>query len=200
MTNAVPVPPRASGFVLGSKDADVVIDCYIAFQCPFAKKAWPKMLALYEECKKNVGIVFHPFIQTGHRQEFEINRTVMIVAGRNGDLFVKFASYLFEHSNDFSNDTFKDKTWTDLIDVATKLAVDFSAKNGIELDATTFLKKFNSSEYYYGSKDFERIRVLNRVWSSPSYFVNGVEALKVGSSTSVEEWKAYVESLVAGSM
>lgn len=42
---AIPIPHRASGFLLGDPAAQVTLDAFVDIQCPHSQTAWKTLMA-----------------------------------------------------------------------------------------------------------------------------------------------------------
>eukprot|EP00275_Glaucocystis_incrassata_P001597 EC123436.1.p1 GENE.EC123436.1~~EC123436.1.p1 ORF type:complete len:194 (+),score=26.44 EC123436.1:62-643(+) len=190
---AIPIPKNAFGGILfGSVTAPVHLDVYIDFQCPFCKKAWPTVEQLAQTYTRDqLRFVFYPTILAGHRQAWEAAMAARVVAGEDGEKFFNFASLLYNRQSEFNNESFRQKTYEDLLNLFASFAEGFNGSNKSE-----FLAKVQSNEVYSDSKTPVRLAIVRGVWSTPTFAINGAMVPKLGSSSTIDDWKAVIDPLL----
>jgi protein-disulfide isomerase len=179
---SIPVPKRPPGFVIGSRDAAVVLDLFIDYQCPHSKEAWPTMLELQEMYEGSLCLVIHPIVGVGNRQSYHMNRMVYALSD-TVEKFVKISSICFDTQENFSNDAFFHKSEIDLIELCAQYAEEFD-----NAEKEAFLKIFNSKKNYLAAKTSIRESYKRAVWSTPSFFLNGTRETEMESGSSTDDW------------
>jgi len=188
----IPIPNRASGFMLGDPNARVKIDVFFDIQCPHSKLAWPTMVRLlthYE--RKPVNINAHIITLSNHRQAWDLTLALFAVAQGNAKQFYDFVCFLFENQDQFYNDRFTHKTHQDLID----LAINF-AKQHADVNVEEFLRSMNSHETYIDARTPIRYAATKSVWATPTFFINNADDVPLNFDSSLEDWIAVIDPLI----
>jgi protein-disulfide isomerase len=194
---SIPVPKRAPGYTVGDKNATLHIEFYGDYQCPYTQKAWTKVFSVVKGYLDKVCITYHPVVVVGHRQAYHMIRAALAVAGEDVDKFIAFSNRLFQHQHQFTNAEFRDKTEIDLCNLLADHAEKFCDEaNLVWQSRDKFFTLLNSDEVYLQAKTAIRAGVKNGVWATPTFFINGAEAVRIGSSTTVEEWRDTIQGLL----
>lgn len=190
---AIPIPQRPSGYRLGKSDASITIEMFFDLECPFSKKGWKTILQVVKSYSfDQVCLILQPMTLSNHRQSWDATKAAIAVAGNSTELFINFVSYLFDRQTEFANDAFKDKTQTDLHRLLASYAADATDWS----DTDKFIRQLNSKEIYEQARIPARFAAVRGVWSTPTFFINGIEATELSSQSSLEDWQAVVSSLL----
>ena len=186
------VPTRQSGYALGNRNAAVQIEVFLDIQCPFSKKAWPVLMEICDTFPDDeVGVTVQMMVLANHRQAWDMTRLVHAICAGDAARFRRFATFLYDQQERFFNGPFADKTHPDLLNFAVEITREWDAAE------TDVAARMERDEAYLQTRIPIRQAARRGVWSTPTYFVNDVEATTVGSSTTFTEWKAALEALLA---
>ena len=199
---SIPVPPRPSGYRLGSGDAPIQIEVFIDLECPFSKKGWSTMLALADLsgdrlqpaiAGRPIAITALPAILCDHRQSWDLTKALAKVAGADGPRGWQFISHLYQHQQTFSGDAFNSKTRQELFDLIEQLITAFDPN----LPAAEVVKASSSDDGAIASQAKASIRyaISQGVWSTPTFVVNGSQVPQLESSATVSDWHEFLASL-----
>ncbi|MGF1460313.1 MAG: DsbA family protein [Leptolyngbyaceae cyanobacterium] len=191
---SIPVPTRPSGYRLGSGEAQIQIDAFIDLECPFSKKAWPTMLALTnQEPNDRLAITTHPMVLCDHRQSWDLTKAVTAIAGDDASTAWKFISYLFKRQEEYHGAAFDDKTRQDLLTWIRQCLGEFDAT--AVPDAILQEIADEGSELASRAKVSVRHSISRGVWSTPTFFINGSVVPQLESSSTLDEWQDFLQSL-----
>jgi hypothetical protein len=101
-------------------------------------------------------------------------------------------SYLLAHQAEYTNEAFKDKTQTDWHHLLADYAVEATQYS----DKGKFLQLLNSQETYNQAKIPARFAAIRSVWSTPTFFINGAEAIDLSSQSNLADWQKIINSLL----
>lgn len=195
---SMPIPPRPSGFRLGAADAPVQVDAFVDVQCEYSLKAWPTLRALSEQCGPDrIAISAHLTLISHHRQSWDVSRAVMAVAGRDQGRFWDFMSFLYQRQEQYLNGAWRNRSAADLDALCTQFAAEFARGRGDDFDSDQFTERLASDEVFAATKVPLRYGIARGVWSTPSFFVNGSPAPALSSGSSVADWRAVIDPLLA---
>lgn len=190
----IPVPPQSPGYRLGSGDAPTQIEVFLDLECPFSKKAWPTMLALVNQNDSDrLAICAHMIVLCDHRQSWDLTKALAAIAGRDALKGWKFVSYLYQHQQEFNSAAFQTKTRQDLI----SLIGHFIKAFGPDLPAANLSKDVSDDNGAFANQAKASIRyaIDRKVWSTPTFFVNGSEVPTLESSSTIQDWQTFLGSL-----
>lgn len=187
----LPTPKRYPGVAKGNPTAPVVLEEFADFQCQDCKMAWPvvkQVLDYYGPDK--IYYMFHAFPLWSHRQAWDVALAATVVAQNQPDSYWDFADYLFANQASFLNEAFFNKTEADLY----SLLATYAAKFGV--DQQTFLSQLTSDEIYAIADADKHLGILNQVYATPTFVVNGFKA-NIGASSTFADWKALIDPLLS---
>lgn len=189
---AIPIPHRASGFLLGDTAAEVTIDAFVDIQCPYSREIWPTLLNVMKLNKgKSVSLKVHLITLSNHRQAWDMSLGLFALAGGDADQFYGFATFLYKHQEQFYNGQFSDKTHNDLRELIT----DFAVKHA-DVDRQNFLKRMNDSGIYQQARTPIRYAATKSVWATPTLFINNADDVPVNYKSTTAEWQAVIDALL----
>ncbi len=189
---AIPIPHRASGFKLGQADADVTLDVFFDIQCPHSKQFWVTLSGILERYKtRSLCATVHPITISNHHQAWTMSLALMAVAKGDSQRFFDFATYLFEHQEQFSNSAFRHKTLED----QRQLAADF-AHNHSSMPREELLKRLDDNDIYLAARTPIRYAATRAVWATPTVFINNADDLPLNFRSSLQQWLALLEPLI----
>ncbi|GAB4541489.1 MAG: hypothetical protein Tsb0014_33480 [Pleurocapsa sp.] len=190
---SIPIPQRPSGYRLGASDAPIHIEMFFDLECPFSKKGWQTILQVIEAYDfQQIYLILQPMTLSNHRQSWDATKAAIAVSENDTHKFINFASYIFEHQEEFANEAFKDKTQTDLHNLLTEYAMQATEWS----DKNQFLKTLNSEKVYNQARIPARFAAIRGVWSTPTYFINGAEATDLSSQSSLQDWQEKIDFLL----
>ena len=189
----IPIPKRPSGYRLGNADAPIVVEMFFDIECPFSKKGWQTILKVAQAYRaEQLHLILQPMTLGNHRQSWDATKAAIAVAEDDTDKFINFVSYIFDHQSEFAGDTFKDKTQTDWHYLLASYAVDATEWK----DKDRFVELLNSEEIYKQTKIPARWAIVRGVWSTPTFFINGAEAIDLSSQSSLQDWQDKINSIL----
>lgn len=190
----IPIPKRPSGYAVGYADALFQIELFMDLQCPFSKKAWSTLLEVYEFYgEEKIRLTIQPMVLANHRQSWDVTKAAIATAEDNAHKFIDFASYLYQHQQDYRNSAFKERTQVDLH----HLLADYAADGAGWTDKVAFLERLESDEIYNETRVPCRLAAIRGVWSTPTFFINGAEAVGLSSDSSRQDWQSILDPLLA---
>ncbi len=183
---AIPIPNRPSGFTLGSNtsnaEAAVTLDVFFDIQCPHSRKFWSTLLALIEHYKDQpFRVTAHLITISNHRQAWDMSLALLAEAQGDSQRFFDFATFLFDRQDQFMNDQFKDKTNSDLQQLAASFSGEFSGEHN-----PAFLTRMNSHDIYIDARTPIRYAATRAVWATPTVLINNADDLPVRFDSSFE--------------
>jgi protein-disulfide isomerase len=186
----IPIPTRPPGYAIGKAGAPLQIEMFLDIQCPFSKKAWPTMLEVAKHYGEFLHLTLYPMTLPNHRQSWDATKAAVAFADDNPEKFIQFFSDLYDRQAQLSNDAFRDKTHRDLYELLSQFAVDCG-----DWEAEQFKQKLQSEAVYNATKVPLRIAFTRSVWSTPTFFINGAEAMQLSSSSTVQDWQKILDEL-----
>lgn len=190
----IPVPAYPSGYRLGSGDAPVQIDVFVDLQCPFSKKAWPTMMALVnEDDRDRLAIAAQPMVLCDHRQSWDLTKTIAAIAQYDPLQGWKLISHFYQHQQAFASEAFQTQTRENLYDLIEDLIEKFdpSLPKGDIVETV----KQDSGEVANRAKASIRYGIDRGVWSTPTFLVNDSEVPHLESSSTLQDWRSFLNSL-----
>ena len=189
----IPIPKRPSGYRLGNADAPIVVEMFFDIECPFSKKGWQTILKVVQAYpSEQLRLILQPMTLGNHRQSWDATKAAIAVAGDDTSKFIDFVSYIFDRQSEFAADAFKDKTQTDWHYLLASYAVDATEWK----DKEQFVELLNSKEIYNQTKIPARWAIVRGVWSTPTFFINGAEAIDLSSQSSLQDWQDKINSVL----
>lgn len=191
---AIPIPPRPSGYRRGNCNAPLQIEAFIDVECPFSKKAWSTLLTLADHYSSDqASITVHAIVLADHRQSWDITRAAVAIAADDAARFWEVATYLYERHGTYANQAFDQHTREELYELLAKFAADL----GETADKDAFIQQIRSDRVTQKTKTPIRFAISRGVWSTPTFFVNGSEADKLSSSSTLADWQAILDPLLS---
>ncbi|MEO0409109.1 MAG: thioredoxin domain-containing protein [Cyanobacteria bacterium P01_A01_bin.135] len=191
---STPVPPRPSGYRIGSGDAPLQIEAFLDLECPFCKKAWPTLLALVnQESGSRLAVTVQPTILSDHRQSWDLTKTLTAIAQQEPLKAWTFISHLYQRQQDFQGSAFNAKTRQDLFQLIERLVREFDA----EVPIANMMADIKADDGSTASRTKPSIRyaITRGVWSTPTFFINGSEVPQLESSSTIGDWRDFLASL-----
>ena len=189
----IPIPNRPSGYRLGDSNAPVQIEMFFDLECPFSKKGWQTILKVISAYPTDqIYLILQPMTLSNHRQSWDATKAAIAIAGNDTNKFVDFVSYIFSHQEEFANEASKDTTQTEWHSILADYAVDATQWS----DKDKFMQLLNSKEIYGQARIPARFAAMKGVWSTPTYFINGAEAVDLSSQSSLADWQKTINSLL----
>lgn len=189
----IPIPHRASGFVMGAANANVTIDVFVDLQCPYSKQAWPTLMSLVEHYKnQSVSLRTHLITLSNHRQAWDMSLGLFAFAQGDVERFYSFASFMYQNQEQFYNAEFKHKTHNDLQQLVADLA-----QQHAQINREVFLKRMADEDIYILARTPIRYAATRAVWATPTMFVNNGAKLPVNHRSPLEHWIALIDPLLS---
>ena len=189
----IPIPYRASGFILGDLSASAKIDVFFDIQCPHSKRSWPTIIELLKHYEsKPVSVTAHIITLSNHRQAWDLNLALFALADGDAKRFFDFVSFLFERQEQYLNEPFKHKTHEDL----RQLAAGF-AKQHAGVDKSQFLARMDQHDVYIEARTPIRFAATRSVWATPTFFINNADDVPVSFDSDLPQWIDAIEPLLA---
>eukprot|EP00164_Ancoracysta_twista_P003649 GFYU01004888.1.p2 GENE.GFYU01004888.1~~GFYU01004888.1.p2 ORF type:complete len:205 (-),score=62.56 GFYU01004888.1:259-873(-) len=199
-----PLPARPLGRYLGSQTAPIVVEHFLDFNCPFSAKQfktfYEQVFPHYEQSHPGkLRFGFYHQIQPWHPQSSMYHEVAIAVHHLNPDpaVWFKFASNFFAASPDFYDDKVYHKSRHQIYEEMAVVAESVGLKKEDVLEKVT-LKLDGSSNAVIG--DLKLAIKFGRQMSmhvSPTVITNGIIDGSVSSSWTMEQWKEYLDPLVA---
>ncbi|MFT6738207.1 MAG: protein-disulfide isomerase [Kangiellaceae bacterium] len=188
----IPIPHRASGFLLGDATAQITIDAFIDIQCPHSRTIWPTLVEMSNHYKsKSVSLRVHLITLSNHRQAWDMSLGLFALADGDAVKFYDFATFIYERQAQFYNGPFLNKTHDDLI----QLVADFAEEHaGVIRDK--FIERMNDSDIYVQARTPIRYAATKAVWATPTLFINNAGNVPVDHKSSLADWLAVIEPLL----
>lgn len=188
----IPIPHRASGFLLGDATAQITIDAFIDIQCPHSRTIWPTLVEMSNHYKsKSVSLRVHLITLSNHRQAWDMSLGLFAFADGDAVKFYDFATFIYERQAQFYNGPFLNKTHDDLI----QLVADFAEEHaGVIRDK--FIERMNDSDIYVQARTPIRFAATKAVWATPTLFINNAGNVPVDHKSSLADWQAVIEPLL----
>lgn len=114
-----------------------------------------------------------------------------VVAQLKPDSYFNFVELMFERQEQFHHAAGRDKTPTSMEELFASWA-----KETCGIEKEKFLETYESDDNYLWTKESHRAGILKGVWSTPTFAINGIEADKLGSSSSPDEWAALLDPML----
>lgn len=189
----IPIPKRLSGYAIGNADAPLQVEAFLDIQCPYSKKAWPTLLEVMKEYGSDrLRLRLNAIVIVHHRQSWDATKAAVVVADGDPEKFFDFYGYLYDRQDEFSNAEFKERSQVDLHKLLAKFASD---RGGVKKKGK-FKEKLEKDEIINIAKGPVRQAAVRGVWSTPTYFINGVQATQLSSSSSLADWKEVLDPLL----
>jgi len=157
----------------------------IADKCPVHK-------TLHSHIVVKTELVVHLITLSNHRQAWDMSLGLFAYAEGNAERFLDFATYLYEHQEQFYNSEYTHKTHADL-----QQAVVEAAQNVGDISPSSFLERMNAHDIYIDARTPIRYAATKSVWATPSIFVNNGTDTTVNHSSALADWKALLDPLLA---
>jgi protein-disulfide isomerase len=189
----IPVPSTPPGYRLGSGNAPLQVEAFIDVECPFSKKAWPTLMALVNGEDDRLAVTVHPIVLCDHRQSWDLTKALVAIAGRDALKAWKFLSHLYQRQQQFANEAFDTNTREDLFKLIEKLTEEFASDT-----VTPELMKGvrdDTSDISSHAKTSIRYAILQGVWSTPTFLINGTEVPQLESSSTLQDWQKFLADI-----
>lgn len=189
----IPIPHRPSGFLLGDPAADITIDAFVDIQCPHSQIIWPTLMAVsaYYESKP-VSLRVHLITLSNHRQSWDMTLGLLALADGDTHKFFNFSSFLFERQSQFYNAPFLHKTHEDLKQFIADFAIEHS-----DVSREAFLTRMADHDIYIQGRTPIRYAATKGVWATPTLFINNANNVPVDHTSSLGDWQAMIDPLLA---
>ena len=190
-----PIPPHGEyGHFSGNPAASVRLTQYLDYLCPFCKRAHPIVNQVVEHYGDKIYYQQMPFPLLMHHNGFFAAFVGEIVANASGSAaYFKYVDHTYEVQEEF----YDENTWNiSQLEVASKLC-DIAKLYGVKhadcmnlmtTDAGNALQSLTQHTGIYGAQQ--------QVWSTPSFFINGVFNPDISSSWTFEQWTTYLDQLL----
>lgn len=190
---AIPLSKSPSGRFFGNRAANVQVDIFLDVQCPYSAKSWPVIKELMDHYGSDkIGLSIHLMTLSNHRQSWDATLALTGLAGDDDAQYYAFLGFLYSQQERFFNGAFADKSHNDLHALLGTLGEEF---NGTPPAKMAELLADNG--VYYAAKEPGRYAALRGVWSTPTIFINDSEQFGLGSSSTLDDWRAVVDPLLA---
>lgn len=138
-----------------------------------------------------IKFTFQPTVLFTHQWAWIVTRGAAVVGCLKPDKWYDFVDYCFEHQEEYQHAAGENKTPKQMEALMAKFA-----KEVADIDEEAFATEYASDRNFLTAKEPQRVAIVRQIWSVPTFFVNGFENDKVGSSTSKDEWVAYLKDMV----
>lgn len=162
---AIPIPHRASGFMLGDPAAPVKIDLFFDIQCPHSKRVWPTIVSSLKHYESQaISMNAHLITLSNHRQSWDMSLGLFALTNGDAQRFFDFTGFLFERQAQFLNAPFKDKTHQDLRNLVADYAHEFTG-----VDRDQLLRDLDNHDVYIQARTPIRYAATRAVWATPPF-------------------------------
>jgi hypothetical protein len=147
-------------------------------------------MALVNQEDERLAVTVHPIVLCDHRQSWDLTKA-LVGYGHQDDLKAwKFLSYLYQHQQEFANEAFDHKTREDLFQLIEEYVGEF-APNAPATELTKSIRD-DGGEIASGAKTSIRYAIERGVWSTPTFLINGSEAPRLESSSTLSDWQEFL--------
>lgn len=185
----IPLMRKAAGRLFGTRAADVQIEVFLDVQCPYSAKVWPtieQVMAHYGP--EHIGLSIYMMVLSNHRQSWDVTLGLYGLAGEDDARFFRFLAFLYSRQERYFNGAFGSRTHDDLKRLVVDLCQEFDGT--LPEQAASLLADDN---VFAAAKHPSRIAALRGVWSTPTVFINHSERDDLGSSSSLNDWRATID-------
>ena len=198
----MPVPSRPLGHRVGDVTAQIEIEAFLDFCCPFCRKHWNcfvlEVLPLYKD--RGLNYRHYNVAQPWHAQSSYMHEAALAVEEVDADKYTAFATALFAAQEQFFDDAVWDKSratvYQELCTLAASVGVDAEAvaaklaRKVVEGSHNTGNDVTQALKFY---TKFHRTRGMH---VTPTVMVNGVVEDSISSGWTVEQWTGYLDALL----
>tara|TARA_B110000967_G_scaffold47004_1_gene47460 strand:- start:68 stop:646 length:579 start_codon:yes stop_codon:yes gene_type:complete len=190
---SIPIPHRPSGFLLGDPAANITIDVFIDIQCPYSRLIWATLVDVLKRYKDDsINLKVHLITVSSHRQAWDINLGLFALAEGDAHKFYDFLNFIYARQEQFYNAPFAYKTHDDL----RQLVANFAAQHaGVE--RVNFINRMDDDDIYAQARIPIRYAAVRCVWATPTIFVNNGTQVPVDHASSLADWEALIDPLLA---
>lgn len=190
-------PMIYKGHKLGSDSAEVVIESYLDYTCPFSRKGYERLVndvvPHYEKMPGKVQFIFRHQVQPWHPQSTLLHEAALAVEKVDPSKFFEFSGKLFQEQDSFNDQNTANKSrlqiYAELADIAESTGVDkdkFAECLNLVHGGTGVT---NDLKYYL------KISRQNSIHVSPTVLINGLIDNEVSSSWTLEQWQEKIEKV-----
>ena len=204
---ALPIPARFPGFRLGSPSAPILVEVFIDLQCPYSGKAFSTLLAVQQRLPSSFCLHFIPLCLPTHRQAYHMLKSSLAAALRGAELspspspsvsasstWARYAAFLYQQVDRFSHaGHYDNKTGGDLIDHCARCVVEFFKEEEERFDV--YHAQISGEQLDAWAKEPMRLASKRGVTSTPTFFINSVQAALLDSSTTEDAWCNLIHTL-----
>ena len=166
---------------------------FFDIQCPHSKTAWPTLMEVMKHYQsKPFSLRVHMITLSNHRQAWDVSLGLFALAEGDATKFYDFVTFAYERQDQFYKGPFLHKTHDDLRQFVADMAMDHA-----DVDRDTFLQRMGDNDIYIEGRTPIRYAATKFVWATPTFFVNNGDNVPVGHKSSVGDWRALFDSLLA---
>uniref|UniRef100_A0A7S4VHI0 Thioredoxin-like fold domain-containing protein n=1 Tax=Alexandrium monilatum TaxID=311494 RepID=A0A7S4VHI0_9DINO len=202
-----PLPPGPLGhpYKAAEKPPRIVVELFLDLCCPFCKKMMTALKdvapAVEASHPGQVQWLFCNVIQPWHPQSCMMHEAFLAVSTKKPEAAWPYAWAVLDKQESFFDDQVMDKSRKQLYEELASVAEESVGLPKAEvLDVLALQGAGNAgSQATQLVKWYTKMHRVRGVHVTPTVFVNGTEAPQVGSGWSAEEWKAFLEPMLAAS-
>jgi protein-disulfide isomerase len=189
----LPIPNRYEGMKIGNPAAPILLEEFLDLQCIKCQAAHPtikQVLAHYGPDK--IYYIQHINPLDLHRQAWDAAKSAAVVNKYTPQHYWDYIDYMFANQNQYYDAAWFNKTEAQLYDLFATWGEQYNIKKQL------FVKEM-SSDYAFSVADMGRLFSVTRgVHFTPTFYVNGVKATQVDSTTTVQQWIQFLDPLISG--
>lgn len=188
LTVSCPVPARETGIAWNPNANKILVEMYGDPLCPVCAEAWPGVSKMIQKYNKDVKFVLHLLPLPYHTWAFVVTRTAMALKAMSPDKAQLWMHYIYTGGQDQFYGTFTEEE-------ATKLALDTAAQK-CQVDRNELQNQFNLIVNNLGARVEFKYSTSHGIDGTPYFFVNGVQCDNVDAGSSIDDWSAYLDTLL----
>jgi protein-disulfide isomerase len=189
---SLPIPPVNVGHISGDGNSPVLLEIFADFQCIDSTAAWPTLYKVLLHYGSKLRVVYYQYPLWGHHQASDVAVAVEIMAAANSpSRFWEIANFVYSNQPVFTNDAWYNKSRQELY----VLLAQWAAKYGVS-NATFYTQIQPFTEQWARVSMQLMVSRLRQIYGTPAFTVNGFQDYTLDSTTTYEQWRAYLDPLV----
>jgi len=188
-TQIPPIPSKPEGFVLGPKNATVVLDVFYDHLCSASRDSYPGLYAYWKSNQSWLQLRIHILPLPYHYFAFEVMQAGKYIELNYPDKYIPFIEYIYANQGTYLSKA-KSQVYAD--NLAT-LAKDTSAATGVSQDEIA--NALANKDVKWATRVSRAFAVSSRISGTPQYIVNGVYAPDASENSSQGDWANYFQLL-----
>ena len=176
------------------------IELFFDLNCPFSRKMYSTLstsvFPLYE--KRNVQFVIHHVIQPWHPAGYYLHEAALAIYSLSPNTYWFFLSKILEVAGDYSDENTWSKSRSQILEDLATLAEPLGIKKADLLSKLSINGGGNTgNEMTQQIKFVTKFHRMRGVHVTPTVYANGLEAVEVSSGWNVDQWREFLDKLLA---